>query len=116
MCRPGLFYFGLPISEGYPEKTCLIEFKEYLDEGASNFAATSMATAFFCLWVFFLHFGLYCRSKEMNILANNNVEMQGSNNVEMQENQEPVGLEMQIQVTDSNEVFEELQEQEAAPE
>jgi hypothetical protein len=73
MCRPALFYFGRPITEGYPEKTCLTELKEYLDEGASNFAAASMGTAFFCLWIFFLHFGLYFRSKDMNSLANQNV-------------------------------------------
>ena len=32
MCRPSLFYYGRPISEGYPEKTCLAELHEYLAE------------------------------------------------------------------------------------
>lgn len=104
MCRPALFYFGRPISEGYPEKTCLAELKEYLDEGAENFASASVGTAFFCLWIFFLHFGLYCRSKEMNNLADGiNIPMNNQNQV-------PVGLEMQIQNTDSNDVEEQEEE------
>ena len=63
MCRPSLFYFGLPISKGYPEETCIHDFKEYLDTTAGSFAKASVMTGFIFLFIFFMHFGLYCRDK-----------------------------------------------------
>jgi hypothetical protein len=63
MCQPSLFYFGLPISMGYPEQTCLLHLKAYLDTEAGNFAKASVITALIFLFIFFWHFGLYCRDK-----------------------------------------------------
>ena len=63
MCQPSLFYFGLPISKGYPQETCLLHLKAYLDTGAGNFAKASVLTALIYLFIFFMHFGLYCRDK-----------------------------------------------------
>ena len=56
-----------------------------------------MGTGFFCLFMFFLHFGLYCRSKDMNTFANE---------VPQQQVPDPVVLEMQAQDTQSNDVEE----------
>lgn len=64
MCRPSLFYFGLPLTMGYPEETCIHHFKEYLDSSAGNFAKASVLTGLIFLFIFFMHFGLYCRDKD----------------------------------------------------
>ena len=97
MCKPALFYYGLNISEGYPDKTCLAELHEYLADGAESYAAAATGTGCFCLYMFFLHFGLYCRSKDMSGLANE---------VPTNQVQDPVELEMQAQDTQSNDVEE----------
>lgn len=64
MCRPALFYHSQPISEGYPRQTCLLEMKQFVDEGANDFAKSSVGTGFVCLILFILHFGLYCGQEE----------------------------------------------------
>lgn len=63
MCRPSLFYFGLPVSMGYPEETCLHHMKDFLDTEAANFAKASVVTGLIFLFIFILHFGLYFRDK-----------------------------------------------------
>lgn len=63
MCKSSLFYFGLPITKGYPEQTCIHHFKDYLDTSAGSFAKASVMTGLIFLFIFFMHFGLYCRDK-----------------------------------------------------
>lgn len=106
MCRPSLFYFGLSIDNGFPRETCLMEFKEYLDNNSASYAGATNLTGLLCLLIWFLHFGFYFRQKEE--YANPNVEMQaygGDNlagdfddvNAPPQQQQKPSGVEMQQQ-------------------
>ena len=77
MCRPSLFYFGVSIDEGFPQKTCLMQFKKYLDTHASDFGYTSGITAILCLWLWLLHFALYFRQTDeyFDTLESGEVEM-----------------------------------------
>ena len=59
MCRPALFYHTLPITEGYPKQTCLQEMKQFVDDGAVDFAKSAVTTGVLCLILFILHFGFY---------------------------------------------------------
>ena len=59
MCRPSLFYFGVSINEGYPDETCLMQFKEYLDKHAQSYGYTCYITAILTLIIWLLHFGFY---------------------------------------------------------
>lgn len=76
MCRPSLFYFGVSIDKGYPRETCLMEFKEYLDNNSAAYAGATNITGLLCLFIWFLHFGFYFRQKEEYAQNNNpDVEM-----------------------------------------
>lgn len=76
MCRPSLFYFGLSIDKGYPRQTCLMEFKEYLDNNSASYAGATNITGLLCLFIWFLHFGFYFRQKEEYEQNNTDMEMQ----------------------------------------
>ena len=61
MCRAGLFYFSKDIAYGPPVRTCLSKMKHEIDETTRPYAWSAMITGFCCLFLFFMHFGLYCR-------------------------------------------------------
>mmetsp|Transcript_9 Transcript_9/g.18 ORF Transcript_9/g.18 Transcript_9/m.18 type:complete len:125 (+) Transcript_9:1057-1431(+) len=62
MCRSSLFYFSKNLTAGPPQQTCIMEFKEYVDENSKGFGMFSFVGSLICLWLWILHFGLYCRS------------------------------------------------------
>lgn len=61
MCSPSLFYFTRPLEEGPPQKTCLFSMKNALTNSSRSFAYTSVLTGVTALFLFFMHFSLYCR-------------------------------------------------------
>ena len=61
MCQRGLFYFGLDLHNGPPEQTCFLKFKNSLHATAEAFAINSILCGVVALFIFFTHFGLYCR-------------------------------------------------------
>lgn len=101
MCRPSLFYFGLSIDNGYPRETCLMEFKEYLDNNSASYAGATNIAGLLSLFMWFLHFGFYFRQKEEYPGNPADVEMQYRDaNVDESrgpQQQKPSGLEMQQQ-------------------
>jgi len=72
MCKKSLFYFGLDLHNGIPGDTCLVEFKIALSSIAGVFGTQSILTGVLALFMFFAHFGLYCRP----VPANRNLNMQ----------------------------------------
>ena len=61
MCHNALFFFGVDIHWGTPNRTCMVEFKEYVDDEASGFVTTSIMGGLVALTLFLVHFTMYWR-------------------------------------------------------
>lgn len=64
MCEKSLFYFGIDLHTGIPEKTCLMDFKDYVHDHASGFASVNILSGIIALILFLVHFSMYCRPIE----------------------------------------------------
>lgn len=64
MCERALFYFGLDLHIGIPEKTCIIDFRDYVHDHVSGFATISILAVIIALILFLVHFTMYCRTDE----------------------------------------------------
>jgi hypothetical protein len=85
MCRPALFFNNLPISLGFPRKTCLLELKQFVDEGAEDFAKTSVGAGIVSLLLFIMHIGFYFPRFEEEVDKDGSQPQSNSASVQMQE-------------------------------
>ena len=61
MCDSSIFYFSKDLDEGSPQQTCLLEFKKYVSSEVHAFGVVMILTSLVALFVFIVHFGMYCR-------------------------------------------------------
>ena len=64
MCKKSLFHFRADLHYGIPAKTCIIELRNYVHDHASGFATVSILAGVIALFLFLVHFSMYCRPTE----------------------------------------------------
>ena len=61
LCKPALFYLSKSIKYGPPKKTCMKVLKDVIKEAAKPYSFSAVIAAINALFLFIIHFGLYCR-------------------------------------------------------
>lgn len=61
MCETSLFSFGIDLHWGPPEKTCIVEFRDYVAGHVSGFATSSILGGIVALFLFIIHWTMFWR-------------------------------------------------------
>lgn len=87
MCDSSLFYFGIDIHNGIPQKTCIIDFRDYVHDHVSGFASVSILAGIISLILFLVHFSMYCRpldeEHDAMEIPRGSVVQEGNDHIEM---------------------------------
>ena len=71
MCRPGLFYYGNPLTYGPPTKTCLRKMMDHVKRNALPLANTCFVTGSLCILLSLLSLAMNHRPIDEDISPKN---------------------------------------------